>query len=156
MPNERSHAHYKTGSWYLGKMTRFSRINKAQYYEWSLHASMGKEKWSYSQLTWWYFDMLWLWSVSLSTGCVNWSMVMSSSVTPASDTFPAEIPSGTTKVILFTVTDKYYFLNSVPCRNGSCGDANRWIKQPPYSFKELPINMQSISACTETEKSSSI
>lgn len=78
-------------------------------------------------------------------------MVMSSSVNPASDTFPAEIPSGTT-VILLTVTDKYYFLNSVPCRNGSRGDAIRWIKQPPYSFKELPMNMQSISACIEMRK----
>jgi hypothetical protein len=84
-------------------------------------------------------------------------MVMpSSSVTPASDTFPGEIPLGITNVILLTVTYKYYFLNSVPCRNGSCGDAIRWIQQPPHSFKEQPINMQSISACTETEKRSSV
>ena len=83
-------------------------------------------------------------------------MVMSSSVTPATDTFPGMIPFGTTTVILLTVTDKYYFLNSVPCRNGSCGDAIRWIKQPPHSFKELPKNMQSISACTATEKRSSV
>jgi hypothetical protein len=83
-------------------------------------------------------------------------MVISSSVTPASDTFPGEIPLDTTKVILLTVTDKYYFLNSVPCRNGSCGDAIRWIKQPLHSFKELTKNMQSISACTATEKRSSV
>jgi hypothetical protein len=83
-------------------------------------------------------------------------MVMSSSVTSASDIFPGEIPSGTTKVILLTVTDKYYFLNSVPCRNGSCGDAIRWNKETPHSFKELPINIQSISACNEAEKRSSV
>jgi len=34
----------KTGSSYLGKMRSFSITNKAQYYEWSLHAEMGKEK----------------------------------------------------------------------------------------------------------------
>jgi hypothetical protein len=80
----------------------------------------------------------------------------STSATSATDTLPCETCSGITDVILLTATDKYYFLNSVSCRNGSCGDAIRWIKQPPHSFKEQPINMQSISACTETQKRSDI